>query len=91
MRPDIVWFGEVPYHLEKILAFLTKIDYFITIGTSGVVYPAAQFLMTAQYAGAVTIGINLEPPDNYRFIDEFHQGLAGEVLPELIIQWLNND
>lgn len=90
-RPDVVWFGEIPYHLEEIMTFLRGLDYFITIGTSGVVYPAAQFLMTAKYSGAATIGINLEPPDNYRFIDEFHQGLSGQILPELVKQWTSEE
>lgn len=87
MRPDVVWFGEMPYHMEKIIQFLRHVDYFITVGTSGVVYPAAQFLIDAKYSGAATIGINLEPPDNFRFIDEFHQGLSGTILPQLVKQW----
>ncbi len=86
-RPDVVWFGEIPYQLDDIMSFLRDLDYFITAGTSGVVYPAAQFLITAKYTGAFTIGINLDPPENYRFIDEFHQGLSGKVLPELVRQW----
>ncbi|MBW6516379.1 MAG: NAD-dependent deacylase [Candidatus Cloacimonetes bacterium] len=88
LRPDVVWFGEVPYHLETIIRWLRDLDFFITVGTSGVVYPAAQFLMTAKYAGTTTIGINLDPPENLRFIDEFHQGLSSKLLPELVKQWI---
>jgi NAD-dependent deacetylase len=87
LRPDVVWFGEMPYHMEEIINFLQNLDYFITVGTSGVVYPAAQFLITAKYSGSTTIGINLETPDNYRFIDEFHQGLSGKILPDLVRLW----
>ncbi len=84
LRPDIVWFGEMPYFLEEIDAALKTADFFMVIGTSGVVYPAAQFLNMAKYYGAKTIGVNLAPPDNMRYLDEFHQGKSGVILPELI-------
>lgn len=58
MRPDIVWFGEMPYHMELIEAALVHADVFAAIGTSGHVYPAAGFVMTARYAGADTLEIN---------------------------------
>lgn len=89
LRPDVVWFGEVPYHLDLIMSWLSKLDYFITVGTSGVVYPAAQFLLSAKYAGSTTVGINLDPPENLRYIDEFHQGLSSKLLPELIKHWID--
>jgi NAD-dependent deacetylase len=88
VRPDVVWFGEIPYHLDEIMAFLRDTKYFLTVGTSGVVYPAAQFLLIAKHAGAFTIGINLDPPENLNFLDEFHQGLSGMILPELVNIWL---
>lgn len=88
LRPDVVWFGEIPYHLEKINILLQKADYFIIIGTSGVVYPAAGFLQMAKYCGAITIGINFEKPINYQHIDEFFQGKAGEVIPKLVDEWI---
>lgn len=91
MRPDIVWFYEIPYHMDQIEKLLQKADFFITIGTSGVVYPAAQFLLIAKYAGATTIGINLDKPDNLSFINEFHQGKSGEILPLLIQNWLQGE
>ena len=58
MRPDIVWFGEIPYHMERIEALLENADIFAAIGTSGHVYPAAGFVMSAKFAGAETIEIN---------------------------------
>ena len=88
LRPDIVWFGELPYHLEKIDQILQKTDVFLVIGTSGMVYPAAQFLSVAKYFGAFCAGINLEPPMNVSLFDEFYRGKAGIILPELIEAWL---
>ncbi len=87
LRPNVVWFGEIPYFMKKIENILVNSDYFIIIGTSGVVYPAAGFLRIAKYNGASTIGINLENPQNLSLIDEFHQGKAGELLPELVEEW----
>lgn len=60
LRPDIVWFGEMPYYLDEIEQALSKADVFCAIGTSGVVYPAAGFVQMARYAGAKTMEINLE-------------------------------
>ena len=87
LRPDIVWFGEIPYYLYEIENALKACDYFIIIGTSGVVYPAAGFVMTAKLMGAKTLAINLEKPDNLGFIDEFHQAKSGELLPALVAEW----
>jgi NAD-dependent deacetylase len=87
LRPDVVWFGEMPYFLDKIETELHNADFFLVIGTSGVVYPAAQFLQLAKAFGAKTIGVNLAPPQNVNLLDEFHQGKAGEILPELVKIW----
>ncbi|MDD2228530.1 MAG: NAD-dependent deacylase [Candidatus Cloacimonetes bacterium] len=87
LRPDIVWFGEIPYYLYEIENSLKKCDVFIIIGTSGSVYPAAGFVMTAKLMGAETIAINLDAPDNLSFIDEFHQGKSGTILPSLVKKW----
>ena len=84
LRPDIVWFGEVPYFLKEIDDVLRHTDVFMILGTSGVVYPAAGFVMTAKLYGASTIGVNLDQPDNLGFLDEFHQGKCGETLPALV-------
>lgn len=58
IRPDIVWFGEMPYHMDEIEAALLTADIFVAIGTSGQVYPAAGFVATARYNGARTLEIN---------------------------------
>lgn len=91
LRPDIVWFGEVPYHMERIYGLLQDADYFVVVGTSGVVYPAAGFLMIAMQCGAYTIGVNFEEPRNASMIDEFYKGKAGEVLPTLVDEWIGNN
>ena len=88
LRPDIVWFGEMPHFLNEIDEILKKADYFLVVGTSGVVYPAAQFLSIARHYGAKTIGVNLAEPENVRMIDEFRQGKAGEILPGLVEEWM---
>jgi len=88
LRPDIVWFGEMPYLLEDIYRAIYLCDIFVVIGTSGYVYPAAEFLEIAQQNGAYTVGVNLERPLNSGFMDEFHQGRSGDVLPELIKNWI---
>jgi len=84
LRPDIVWFGEIPYYLYEIEDLLKNTDIFLIVGTSGVVYPAAGFVMTAKLFGAYTIGVNLEKPDNLGFFDEFHQGKCGDILPKVV-------
>ena len=61
MRPDIVWFGEIPYHMERIERELEQADIFAAIGTSGHVYPAAGFVSVAKLAGALTIEMNNAP------------------------------
>jgi NAD-dependent deacetylase len=89
LRPDIVWFGEMPYFLEEIDGILQRATHFLVIGTSGSVYPAAQFVAIARMHGARTMGVNLAPPDNINLLDEFHQGLSGQILPGLVEQWLS--
>lgn len=88
LRPDIVWFGEIPYQLGRIEQLLKNCDVFLIVGTSGTVYPAAAFVMTAKYFGARTVAVNLDPPSNSEHIDEFHQGKAGDILPDLVEDWL---
>ena len=87
LRPDIVWFGEIPYQMDEIYDILEKTEILLVVGTSGSVYPAAQFLMHVRYAGGYAIGVNLDKPDNFGFFNEFHQGKAGELLPELYKIW----
>ena len=88
LRPDIVWFGEVPMGLDRIGAALDGCGLFVSVGTSGAVYPAAGF--AAQVRGrARTVELNLEPSGG-RF-DEAHHGPATEVVPafvnRLLAQW----
>ena len=76
LRPDIVWFGEIPYQMERIEEALMGADLFVSIGTSGAVYPAAGFVQTARYRGARTLEINLEPSQGSLFFDESRMGKA---------------
>ena len=81
VRPDIVWFGEMPYEMERIEDALRRCDLFVSIGTSGAVYPAAGFVQTARYCGARTLEINLEPSQGSVFFHESRIGKAGELVP----------
>jgi NAD-dependent deacetylase len=84
MRPDVVWFGEMPYHMERIHEALTGCDLFISIGTSGTVYPAAGFVAEARRAGAHTVELNLEPSEGASLFHETIHGRATEVVPAYI-------
>jgi NAD-dependent deacetylase len=81
LRPDIVWFGEMPYEMERIDRALMGCDLFVSIGTSGAVYPAAGFVQTARYVGARTLEMNLEPSLASYLFDESRTGKAGELVP----------
>ncbi|SMH41346.1 NAD-dependent deacylase [Mesorhizobium australicum] len=84
MRPDIVWFGEMPYQMERIYRALGKADLFVAIGTSGNVYPAAQFVEEASAAGARTVEINLDTSDNTQLFDEVIRGPASTTVPAFV-------
>jgi NAD-dependent deacetylase len=84
MRPDVVWFGEVPRHLDEIQEALASCTHFAAIGTSGVVYPAAGMLAVARHVGASTWVQALEPPENLTAADRFHRGRAAEVVPAML-------
>ena len=81
VRPDIVWFGEMPYGMERIDAALQRCELFVSIGTSGAVYPAAGFVQTASYCGAYSLEMNLEPSLGSIFFDESRMGPAAELVP----------
>ena len=81
VRPDIVWFGEMPYEMERIERALQAADLFVSIGTSGAVYPAAGFVQTASYCGARCIEMNLEPSQGSILFDESRMGRASELVP----------
>lgn len=92
IRPNIVWFGEVPFHMDAIQQYLRQCDLFVSIGTSGSVYPAAGFVQEATFAGATTVELNLEPSDGSRYFDQGIYGKAGDVVPKFVEEILaNND
>ncbi|MCL1076726.1 NAD-dependent deacylase [Parashewanella spongiae] len=88
LRPHIVWFGEMPIGMGMIERALTECDLFISVGTSGVVYPAAGFVRLAKAFGAKTIDVNTEPCYTGSF-DAQYKGCATETLPKLIDKILN--
>jgi NAD-dependent deacetylase len=90
VRPDIVWFGEMPYEMERIDEALRRCDLFVSIGTSGAVYPAAGFVQTARYCGAQTLEINLEPSLGSYMFDESRVGKAGELVPSWVDEVLQS-
>lgn len=89
VRPDIVWFGEMPYYMDEITAALRNADVFISIGTSGNVYPAAGFVREANAFGAQTVELNLEPSENDSLFEEAYYGRAGEVVPKYVERLLS--
>lgn len=89
MRPDIVWFGEVPEHLDRIEQALLGCDLFVAVGTSGVVYPAAGFAAVARANGAHCIEVNPEPSGG--FFDEVVARASEDALPDLVASWLDED
>ncbi|KGQ70676.1 NAD-dependent deacetylase [Chelonobacter oris] len=81
LRPHIVWFGEMPFETERIYTALQQCDYFLSIGTSGNVYPAAGFVEEANFADAVTVELNLEPSKSGTAFKETDYGPASQVVP----------
>ncbi|MEL6233992.1 MAG: NAD-dependent deacylase [Pseudomonadota bacterium] len=88
VRPDVVWFGEMPHGLDAIGAALGLCDLFVSIGTSGGVYPAAGFVAEARQAGAATLELNLEPSEGASFFEEVRQGPASELVPRWVDEML---
>lgn len=84
LRPDIVWFGEMPMGDEVIYKALPQAKIFISIGTSGNVYPAASFVNKANRRGAVTIECNLEPSENADAFDYGFYGAGIDILPDFV-------
>lgn len=89
MRPDVVWFGEMPYHMERIGAALSRCDLFLSIGTSGTVYPAAGFVALARQAGAHTIELNLEPSEGVTLFHQAVHGPATQIVPAVVDKLLH--
>ena len=90
VRPDIVWFGEMPYAMDRIEESLQRCDLFVSIGTSGAVYPAAGFVQTARYRGAQTLEMNLEPSLGSYLFDESRTGPASDLVPAWVEQMLGS-
>ena len=84
LRPDIVFFGEMPYGMERIEQALGEADLFVSIGTSGAVYPAAGFVRMARATGVPTLEINLQASAGSAFFDETRAGPAGLLVPEWV-------
>jgi NAD-dependent deacetylase len=91
LRPDVVWFGEMPYQMEEIYAELGRVDLFVSIGTSGNVYPAAGFVAEARSNGAHTVELNLEPSEGASLFHERHHGPAGRIVPMYVERLLASD
>lgn len=83
LRPDIVWFGEMPYYMEEIETALSDCTLFVAIGTSGVVYPAAGFVNRVR-GRAKTVELNLECSDGTSRFDISQQGKATQLVPEFV-------
>jgi NAD-dependent deacetylase len=88
LRPDVVWFGEMPYHMERIGEALAEADLFLSIGTSGNVYPAAGFVAEARANGAHTVELNLEPSEGASLFHERRHGPATELVPAYVSRLL---
>jgi NAD-dependent deacetylase len=89
LRPHVVWFGEMPLELDRIQAALMDCDVFVSIGTSGNVYPAAGFVSIVQkICRAHTVELNLEPSLGAANFDEGHYGPATEVVPAFVTRIL---
>ncbi|WP_041785378.1 Sir2 family NAD+-dependent deacetylase [Rhodospirillum centenum] len=88
LRPHVVWFGEMPLEMERIQAALEGCGLFVSIGTSGNVYPAAGFVAEARAAGAMTLELNLEPSHGARLFAEGAYGPATSVVPAWVERML---
>lgn len=86
VRPDIVWFGETPMHMEQIYMALSQADLFISIGTSGTVYPAAGFVQEVNRHGARSVELNMEPSHGFSSFTETRYGPATELVPAFVQQ-----
>lgn len=89
LRPNVVWFGEVPFFLDEITSALSRCNLFVSIGTSGNVYPAAGFFQIARASGAHTVELNLEPSANAEAFDEGHYGPASKVVVDFFSRLLD--
>lgn len=84
LRPDVVWFGEMPYRMGEIYDALGRADLFVSIGTSGAVYPAAGFVREARSQGIMTLELNMEPSQGSAWFDMARHGPATELVPQWV-------
>lgn len=88
LRPDVVWFGEMPYQMDRIYPAIRKADLFVSIGTSGAVYPAAGFVRDAREMRVRTLELNLERSQGSHWFHESRQGPASKLVPEWVDELL---
>ncbi len=88
LRPDIVWFGEMPYRMDEIDRAISQCDLFVSIGTSGAVYPAAGYVRTARHFGARTLELNLDPSQGSILFHDCRLGRATELVPAWVEEML---
>lgn len=88
MKPNIVFFGEQLLCMDEVEKLLRTCDLFISVGTSGVVFPAAAFVQTTKYYGAETYEFTLETTSNNFYFDHHIYGKAGETLPKFVDELL---
>ncbi len=88
LRPNVCWFGEQPYHLDRVFQELESCDHFLAIGTSGSVEPVASFVALLKRdknnAAAKTVYLGLDSPANAGYFDEVHLGLASVIVPKIL-------
>ncbi len=89
-RPDIVWFNEMPYQMDRIIRELEAADLFVSIGTSGNVYPAAGFVQDAAMCGVETLELNLDPSAGSTMFDTSRQGPASVLVPQWVRERLGS-
>lgn len=90
LRPDVVWFGEIPYAMDTIEARLSACELFVAIGTSGLVYPAAGFVRRALAMGATTVEVNKELSEVTELFHHQRQGLATTAVTTLVDELLSS-
>lgn len=84
LRPHIVWFGEMPFFMDEIAAAIAESDLFVSIGTSGNVYPAAGLVQQAEFSGAATLELNLERGSNQSMFQRSIYGKASDIVPKWV-------
>lgn len=89
LRPDVVWFGEMPYQMDRVYAALRDADLFVSIGTSGAVYPAAGFVRDARNLGVRTLELNLERSQGSDWFHDTRLGPASEIVPAWVDEMLS--